>query len=137
LPPSAPAAVTIRAQLRQADIDGLGHMNNLAYLLLMQEARSTLLDLVRTEEARYVVVRMEADYRREVRYADREVLVSARVAEVGRTSVTLEQELTLLDGTPAALGRVVLVAWSRSQRGARPIGADERAALLGRGTLTS
>jgi acyl-CoA thioester hydrolase len=122
---------TTRVQLRYADMDGLGHVNNTVYHELLQEARALLLDHVRTEEERYVVVHAEIDHRREVRLADGWVEAWAQVAEVGRRSVTIDQGLRLPDGTEAATGRVVLVAWSRSGRCSRPISDRERAMFLG------
>jgi hypothetical protein len=41
----------------------------------------------------------------------------------------IDHEILLPDGTIAASGATVVVAWDREQRGARPISAAERAAL--------
>jgi hypothetical protein len=48
---------------------------------------------------------------------------------VGRTSVTVEHDLLLPDGTVAASGRSIMVAWDGERRGARELTADEREAL--------
>jgi acyl-CoA thioester hydrolase len=113
-------------------MDGLDHLNNAAYLDLMYEARVDLLATVRTEENRFVLRRFEVDYLHEVRYADRAVRVSVEVLELGRSSVVLEQRIALRDGTVAARGRIVLVAWSRSARGRRELSDGERERLQAR-----
>ncbi len=55
--------------------------------------------------------------------------IRTRVAEVGRTSVTFEQQVVGPDGEVAASARAVVVAWDEETRGAREIGAADRAAL--------
>jgi acyl-CoA thioester hydrolase len=116
--------------LRRRDMDGLGHLNNAACLDLMQELRGDMLATIGTGGKRFVVRRLEVDYLREVRYADRTVEVSLEVLELGSSSVVLQQEVSLPDGTVAARGRIVLVAWSGGERGRRELTGEERAALL-------
>jgi acyl-CoA thioester hydrolase len=48
---------------------------------------------------------------------------------LGRTSVTVTHEIRLPDGTLAAEGTSVLVAWDGEARRSRPLGEDERAVL--------
>jgi acyl-CoA thioesterase FadM len=59
------------------------------------------------------------------------VVVRSRIADVGRTSLTFEQDVLGPDGDVAAACRSVLVAWDREARAARPIDDRERALLAG------
>ena len=74
---------------------------------------------------------MELDHLAEVRRDHGTVDVVARVLRVGRSSVTVENEIVLPDGTPAATGRAVLVAWDAQARRSRPLTEAERTALGG------
>ena len=76
-----------------------------------------------------MLVRVELDYRHEVRRGDDHVDVITRVAGIGRSSVTLDQQILLPDGTVAAEGRAVFVAWDMEARGSRELSDVERAAL--------
>jgi acyl-CoA thioester hydrolase len=120
----------IRLQLRRKDMDVLGHLNHSVYHELFFEARSALMESIRTDTERFVLARSEVDYLQEVRYEDRHVDATVRVDEIGRSSVTLSQELLLRDGTPAARSRLVVVAWNVVERRSRELTPGERAALL-------
>jgi acyl-CoA thioester hydrolase len=121
---------TVRMALRWRDMDMLGHLNQAVYHELLEEARAALFASLRGDGGfAFVLARVELDYKHEVRRDDAEVEVVARVAAVGRTSVTVEHEVVLPDGTPAAVGRSVLVAWDVEQRGPRELTPPERAAL--------
>jgi|SRR5690242_2193342 YbgC/YbaW family acyl-CoA thioester hydrolase len=54
-------------------------------------------------------VHVEADYRAALRYPD-EFECAARVAAVGRSSVTFSYEVRRMDGVVAIVGRIVAVA---------------------------
>jgi acyl-CoA thioester hydrolase len=131
------AEYRMNVQLRWRDIDRLGHLNQSVYHEFLEEARAGLMiDLARRAgEAgpvgTWVVVRVELDYHAEVRYDHREVEVLARAGHVGNSSVRLDHEITLPDGTVAASGSTVLVAWDSAARGKRAITEAERAALTG------
>jgi acyl-CoA thioester hydrolase len=120
----------LRVPLRRRDVDELGHLNQAVYHELLEEGRAALFAPVREDETfRFALVRIELDYKREVRLADREVDVVARVARLGRSSVTVTHEILLPDGTIAAEGRSVLVAWDSEARRARELSEWERARL--------
>jgi acyl-CoA thioester hydrolase len=127
----------MRVQLRWRDIDRLGHLNQSVYHEFLEEARAALvMDLVRRAgEAgpvgAWVVVRVELDYHAEVRYDHGDVEVLARVGHVGGSSLRLDHEVVRPDGTVAASGSTVLVAWDSAARRRRPITEAERAALTG------
>ena len=109
-------------QIRWRDLDQLGHVNQSVYHELLEEGRGALFaplsDALR--RFRFVLARVELDYRHEVRHADGEVeVVQPRRAPVGRSSVTLTHEIRLPDGTLAAEGTSVMVAWDTEARGGR------------------
>ena len=123
----------LRLQLRWRDIDRLGHLNQAVYHELLEEVRFALVSelLGRAGETRgaWVVVRVELDYLTEVRKDHNEVDVIARVGRLGTTSLRIDHEVVHLNGTVAASGCTVLVAWDRDARRKRPITDGERAAL--------
>ena len=118
--------------LRYRDLDTLGHLNQAVYHELLEDARGALLSTIEgNRHEAWVLARVELDYRAEVRNDHSPVEVTSRVAEVGRKSITLEQELLRADGTLAAAGRCVIVAWDNEQRTSRELTDAERDALTG------
>jgi acyl-CoA thioesterase FadM len=77
----------------------------------------------------FVLARIELDHLHEIRRDHSPVAVVLRVEAVGRSSVTIAHDIVLPDGTVAAKGSSVLVAWDRDARRSRPLTDDERAAL--------
>jgi acyl-CoA thioester hydrolase len=125
----------VELPLRHRDMDALGHVNQAVYHELLEEVRAALFrralpDLPFTG---YVLVHVELDYRSEVRIADRRLIGEARVAELGRSRIELENRLSKPDGSVAVEGRAVLVAWDEETRRARPLTEDERDALEAHG----
>ena len=80
-----------------------------------------------------VVAHTSLDYRAEVTVGTREVVIETEIASVGRSSVRFRQRLLTPDGTLAAEGETVLVAWDRDSRRARAIAEADRAALTPKG----
>jgi len=113
-------------------MDELGHLNQSVYHELLEEGRMALLaDELVTDDTSFVLVRVELDYRREIRREDGTADVIVRVARVGRSSLDVEHEIVRPDGTVAAGGRSVLVAWDLRERRARPLTDAQRTALGG------
>src|SRR4051812_19111221 len=122
----------LQIALRWRDMDMLGHLNQAVYHELLEEGRAALINaLGRERRFPFVLARVELDYLHEVRHRDGHVDIATRVERVGGKSVTLLHEVALPDGTPAAAGRSILVAWDPETRGARWLTEDERAALGG------
>ncbi|HEX3807263.1 MAG TPA: thioesterase family protein [Gaiellaceae bacterium] len=120
-----------RIQTRWSDFDALGHVTASAYPVFFDEARDASLAERVGGFAQWpsVLVHVTIDYRREIAFPVAEVVVRSRIAEVGRTSITFEQEV-VVDGEVRATSRSVLVAWDAEARGSRAITDDERARLL-------
>jgi acyl-CoA thioester hydrolase len=128
-----PPEIRLTLPLRWRDMDMLGHLNQAVYHELLEEARGALLlELAGGSGVvhhTYVLARVELDYRHEVRKDHGTVDVVVRVGRVGTKSMTLDHEVLLPDGTVAASGSTVLVGWDMEARGARELGAEERARL--------
>jgi acyl-CoA thioester hydrolase len=124
-----------QVQLRWRDIDMLGHLNQSVYHELLEEGRAGLmLELMRRVGADqphggWVVVHVDLDYHAEVRKDHGFADVLVRVSRVGRSSLTLQHEITLPDGELAASGTTVIVAWDPATRGKRSLTEAERTAL--------
>ena len=125
----------VRVQLRWRDIDLLGHLNQSVYHELLEDGRIALIaELIRRigaehDHGSYVLAHVDLDYLTEVRKDHGEVDVVMRLTHVGTSSLRLHNEIRLLDGTVAATGSSVLVAWDPASRSKRVLTDDERAAL--------
>ncbi len=124
------AEARVRVPIRWRDLDMLGHLNQAVYHELLEEARGALFaSLGDIGGFPFVLVRVELDYKNEARRDHGHVDVVARVSQVGRTSITAAHEVLLPDGTVAAEGKCVMVAWDASNRSAREVSSAERDAL--------
>ena len=130
---------TVRVQLRWRDIDLLGHLNQSVYHELLEEGRVALMaEIMRRVgddhvHGGFVLAHVDLDHHAEVRKDHEEVDVVVRLAHVGTSSIVLEHEVRLLDGTLAASGKSVLVGWDpSSERQAGAERARARRALLNR-----
>jgi acyl-CoA thioester hydrolase len=116
-------------------MDMLGHLNQSVYHELLEEGRAALIaDLMRRVEhehfhGAYVLAYVDLNYHTEVRKDHGEVQITVQVASVGTSSFKLVHEISLPDGTVAASGTTVLVAWDPRTRGKRVLSDAERAAL--------
>ncbi|MGO9892088.1 MAG: acyl-CoA thioesterase [Solirubrobacteraceae bacterium] len=126
---------SVRVQLRWRDIDLLGHLNQSVYHELLEEGRVALMAEIMRRVGHdhvhggYVLAHVDLDHHAEVRKDHEEVDVVVRVGHVGTSSIVLEHEVRLLDGSLAASGKSVLVGWDPSIRGKRALTDRERAAL--------
>jgi acyl-CoA thioester hydrolase len=122
--------ITLPVALRWRDVDTLGHLNQAVYHELLEEGRVALFAALGDElGGAFVLARVELDYEREVRRDAGHVDIVMRVARAGRSSIDVEHDIRLPDGTVAASGRSVLVAWDPSARRSRPLTEGERARL--------
>lgn len=121
-----------RVALRWGDMDALGHVNQAVYHELLEEARTALITTLPTpQKGAFVMARVELNYRREIPLSHRFVEVTLHVEAVGRSSITVSQQIFRSDGELAADGQSVLVAWEPSRRGSRPLSDKELTALRG------
>jgi acyl-CoA thioester hydrolase len=95
-------------QVRFSDTDALGHLNNTAYALYAEQGRVDFLDRFRSEGVYLILAHISLDFLRQVRFRD-SVYVLTRVAKLGRTSITLEQEIYGNDALAARVRSVVVL----------------------------
>ncbi len=116
-------------------MDMLGHLNQSVYHELLEEGRAALIwELLRRAgrnhaHGAYVLAHVDLDYHAEVRKDHGEVEVVIGVNDVGTSSFRLRHEIRLPDGTVAASGETVMVAWDPSSRGKRRLSEAELLAL--------
>jgi acyl-CoA thioester hydrolase len=117
-----------QVSVRWRDTDALGHVNNAVYLTYLEEARDAFY-LRALGDPIYVVVRLEIDFRAEVRHDDRTVRVEIAVERLGTTSLTTRETIRTAQGEVAAEARVITVRWDQDARTAVPFGDQQRAQL--------
>jgi acyl-CoA thioester hydrolase len=121
-----------RIEIRWSDVDAYQHVNNAVYATYSEECRDEWLSQVlagESDEWDFVLARVAIDFRRELRLEDEWVVASCRLERIGTASVTLHEEIRAAEGWLAAEAEAVLVARDREAGRARPLRADERAAL--------
>jgi acyl-CoA thioester hydrolase len=126
--------------LRWADLDLLGHVNNVKYVDYLQEARSALLrdclraaGVERHEGDAYVVVRHEVGFRAPLMFSPAPVAIESWVSDVRPASFTLDHEVFAEDDegvrTVYLRARTVLAPFQQAEARPRRITDLERAAL--------
>jgi acyl-CoA thioester hydrolase len=118
-------------EIRWRDVDALRHVNNAVYATYLEEGRDGLLRSVLGADAgwNYVLARVAIDFRRELRLDDERVVVSCRPARIGRSSITLREEIRTLGGETVAEAEAVIVVRDRESGRSRPLDDDERRAF--------
>ncbi len=114
-------------QLRFNDTDALGHINNTAYALYAEQGRVDFLDTFRSEGVYLILAHISLDFLRQVRFRD-SVYVLTRIAKIGTTSVTLEQEVYGNDEV-SARARSVVVMFDYEAQKPTPITDEVRGQL--------
>jgi acyl-CoA thioester hydrolase len=126
---------SVNVPLRWRDMDMLGHLNQSVYHELLEEGRAALItEIVRRaggnhSHGSYVLAHVDLDHHAEVRKEHGEVEIVVRLVHFGTSSIQLEHEVRLPDGSLAASGKTVLVAWDPVTRGKRALTDAELAAL--------
>jgi acyl-CoA thioester hydrolase len=111
-------------QVRFADTDAFGHVNNAVFATYAELARIRyLLDVLRAgatfDELPLILARLAIDFRSPILF-DQEVTVASRVDRVGRSSFTMRHEMTAgPDGRVVAEVDSVLVTYDYAN--ARPM----------------
>ena len=121
-----------RIAVRWRDVDALRHVNNAVYATYLEECRDGWLEQALGDDGAmwdYVLARVAIDFRREIGLEEEAVLGRATLVRIGTSSLTLREEIRLLDGTLAAEAESVLVARDRETGRSRPLTDAERAKL--------
>ena len=121
-----------RIEVRWRDVDALRHVNNAVYATYLEECRDGWLETVLGEDGAlwdYVLARVAIDFRREIGLDEEAVLARVALVRIGTSSLTLREEIRLLDGTLAAEAESVIVARDPETGRSRPLTDAERASL--------
>lgn len=119
---------TLRPQYR--DLDPNGHVNQAIYASYFEQARADYWDEVigvRHDRASVALVKSEIEFTAEITLGAH-VTVRQRIDPLGESSLPIAYELATEHGT-AATGTVVLIAYDRQRRGAKPIPSAWRTAI--------
>ena len=118
-------------QLRFADVDANGHVNNGAFLQLLENARvSYMRSIVRSGLPRFRVVvgRLEIDFKRQMFYPGR-ATACARLVEVGARKCTIGHALFDDEGHCTAVLKAIMVSLNEQTYRSTPFNPAVRAAL--------
>ena len=117
--------------LRFADVDANGHVNNGAFLELLENARvSYLRRVVRSGLPRFrlVIGRIEADFKRQMFYPGT-ATACARIVEAHQRKVVIGQALFDAEGNCTAVQRVTMVSLNEETHRSVAFNPVVRAAL--------
>jgi acyl-CoA thioester hydrolase len=123
----APRAHRAPMHLRFADIDSLGHVNNVTYAVYAETARVEFLAELGHAVRTIILARIALDFRRPIPYGAG-VHVDTRVSRIGRTSIGLWQEI-VADGVVAAEVESVVVFYDYESATPQPVPEATRHAL--------
>ena len=117
--------------LRFADVDANGHVNNGAFIELLENARvSYLKQIVRSGLPRFrlVIGRIEADFKRQMFYPGT-ATACARLIEAHERKVVIGQGLFDGEGQCTAVQKVIMVSLNEETHKSTPFDPAVRAAL--------
>jgi acyl-CoA thioester hydrolase len=117
--------------LRFADVDANGHVNNGAFIELLENARvSYLRQIVRSNLPRFrlVIGRIEADFKRQMFYPG-SATACARLVEAHQRKVVIGQALFDGEGQCTAVQKVIMVSLNEETHKSTPFDPVVRAAL--------
>lgn len=123
-------------QLRFADTDALGHINNAAYALYIESARVGFLVATGLPVGSLVLARLEIDYKMQVKFdanasftdPTKGMVVESQVERIGSSSMTLRQQI-MWKGKLAADVRTVVVNFDYKTGAPAPVNAEVRSLL--------
>lgn len=125
-------AFTAHVLRRFSDFDMLGHVNNVAYVEYLQEARIqylTSLGRVDFMNPAQVVAKQEINYRRPLGRGDRPLVIEVSVGGVRERSYVLDYRVLDDDGELAADASTLMVCFDLKTGTSTSIPADVREAL--------
>ena len=117
-------------QMRFADTDALGHVNNGSYIVYAETGRLEFLRIIGSAVRSLILAHVAVDFRRQVLFGA-SVVVDTWVERVGTTSVSLRQ-VVRADGEVAAEVSSVVVSFDYDAQRPTPWSAESRALLESR-----
>ena len=127
-----PTTFDTQVHLRWGDMDSLGHVNNVEYLRLLEEARVRFLvalDYAPSGDFGLVAARHEIDYVRPLFYSTEPITIRCWVERVGRSSFTVGYDVLEPTGEVAARARTVVVSVLPDGSASAPLPTAARSAL--------
>ncbi|GLC24217.1 acyl-CoA thioesterase [Roseisolibacter agri] len=114
-------------QMRFADTDALGHVNNGSFVLYAETARLEFLGALGGAVQSLILAHLAIDFRRQVTFGQT-VVVDTWVERIGQTSVTILHAIRADDAVAAEV-RSVVVSFDYAAQRPRPWTDAQRAAL--------
>lgn len=105
-------------QVRFADTDAYGHLNNTSFALYAEQARVEFLYALGAERGTLILAHIALDFRKQVRFGEK-VYVLTSVERVGNTSVTLRQDIYADEQVAAEVRSVVVLFDYQAQQSKR------------------
>jgi acyl-CoA thioester hydrolase len=108
------ADYSVPVELRFADLDAYGHVNNAVYFTFLETARTKLfhtqfIELMK-QSLLFLVVKAECEYKRPIELQDT-LIVSLQMARIGNSSFDIDYQLHNGDGKLFALAKTVMVCF--------------------------
>ncbi|MFC5972384.1 acyl-CoA thioesterase [Halomarina salina] len=98
-------------QVRYRDLDTLEHVNNAVYASYLEQARSEYFDSIAgvgIGDGGMVIARLELDYRSPILLEDGEATVGTSVVDLGESSLTMDQRISVGDKVAAEATCVIV-----------------------------
>ena len=104
---------TVEIEMRFADLDAYGHVNNATYFTYLETARTKIflqnfIDFM-NEGISFVVARAECDFKKPINFGDR-VMITLTINRGGRTSFEVDYKIQDPEGKLFANAKTVMVA---------------------------
>ncbi len=123
--------VTVPVQVRWADLDAYGHVNNAAAFTLLEEARIALFWRGREDAATQFatfIAHQEIEYLLPLSYPDEPLPISVWISKIGGASAEVCYEIPNPAGEIAARARTTIVTVNTATGAPRRITDEEREA---------
>lgn len=114
-------------QVRFADTDAIGHINNATFATYTEVGRIDFFSRIREDVGNLILARHALDLERQIQLTDT-VEVLTRVVRLGTSSIHIEQIITA-NGERAARAEVVVVYFDYATQQPTPIPEDWREAI--------
>lgn len=126
----------LKAHVRWGDLDAYGHVNNVAAIQLLEEARVELFWRSHTggaaaaaQDLASFVVRQEIEYLAPIPYPNGPIPISVWVSRIGRSSIDVCYELRTEDDRPAVRAVTTVVMVDPATGAPRRLRDDEKQRL--------
>lgn len=94
-------------QMRFADTDALGHINNGSFILYAETARLEFLQALGSPVRALILAHLDVDFRRQVVFGE-PIVVDSWIERIGTTSVTMRHDVRAGDAVAAQVRGVVV-----------------------------